>query len=226
MPSPLRSKGRLPTAQTHAVNRSKAFLFSKECATPNNHLPFHIDFQRTRQEIVCPAQKFPDRETFCFGLPACHILCSSQKSLTAAPVSFYPHPVFQNEVPPALTRAFSAWRFFAISHSTTQKTPCFTKQSSPQNIPFFMPVNRQKSTRCPRMCSPTKPPAAFRFFAGTRLRSLPCHAKILHCATWALSRLFRSPQPVALAGNPLSLGSLFGEPHWIARNEILQSIFG
>jgi len=39
----------------------------------------------------------------------------------------------------------------------------------------------------------------------------------------AVSRLFKLPQPVALAGNPLTLGFLFGERLLHDRNEILQS---
>jgi hypothetical protein len=42
----------------------------------------------------------------------------------------------------------------------------------------------------------------------------------------AVSRLYKLPQPVALAGKPLSLVFLVGEPLLIDRNGILQSIGG
>ncbi len=45
--------------------------------------------------------------------------------------------------------------------------------------------SRHKYTRCPYLARHAKPPAALQIFAGTRPGSLPCHAKILHCATCA-----------------------------------------
>ena len=201
-------------------------MFSKQCATPNNHLPFHIVFQRTRQEIVCPTQKFPDRETFCFGLSACHILCGSQKGLTAATVSFCQHPTFRNEVPPALTRAFTAWRFLPVLMARHKKH--HASLSSPAHRTFISSCRSAgKNPPAALVCArPRSHQTSLRIFCcrkPTRIimpHKKSCTLRPVHSCLM----LSRSASSVALAGNPLRLISFLASRFLIARNEILQAI--
>ena len=86
----------------------------------------------------------------------------------------------------------------------------------------LIPSQSLKSIRSPCMCSPAMPPAAFRIFAATSHPYFMPRKNPALC-NLAVSRLFKLPQPVALAGNPLTLGFLFGERLLHDRNEILQS---
>ena len=99
-----------------------------------------------------------------FGYGACHILCLSQKSLTAATVSFRQFPSLQER-----SSAYSQVSF-ARHRASHKSTPCFHEAANHTEQTFLHLVSRQKFTRCQYLCSPAKPSAALRIFAGTLLR--------------------------------------------------------
>ena len=118
-----------------------------------------VFFQRTGQEIGCPTLKFPYRETFCSGLSACHSICSSQKSLTAAPVSFCQLPHFETAssalcsdtlLPPA--------GCFCYPLCYALKTPRFTERST--MLAFSISIAGKNPPAANICARHAKPPAA------------------------------------------------------------------
>ena len=91
---------------------------------------------------------------------------------------------------------------------------CSLISSTPVRHAFIRSQSLQ-SIRSPCMCSPAKPPAALRIFAGTRPGLLPCHAKILHCATCYIRTSCFTGRPIrwhSLRSRSFFAYSLLGEP--------------
>ena len=137
-----------------------------------------------------------------FSGTACHTVCGSQQYFMAVPVSLLSALVSPRQV--VLHPAWhgficTAWRSAAAyihAQPYAVHAPCGEK------LPAPLATSRHKYTRCPRMCSPAKPPAALRILLHTP--SLICNANAKsYTVRPGICILSRLPHPVALAANLL-----------------------
>jgi hypothetical protein len=94
---------------------------------------------------------------------------------------------------------------FLARHTATHNPMLYRCQSAMRSY-HSPPYEQTKVHPLPISCSPAKPPSALRIFAGTTTAHY--HATQKSCTVRSgisCLMLYRSPQPVALAGNPLCL---------------------
>ena len=186
------------------------FCSANNATTPNNHLPGIVYFQRNGQEVICPSPTSHCSEKYGSGYGAWHIVCLSQKSLTAAPVSFCPpsiHTLCSFIPAGSAPQADIAWHF-SLQHTALHKSHAIPLAIC-RMATSFLAFQTDKSTPAALVCArPRSHRLRYRFcFTRQRSFAMPTQNPALCKYRIPSSCLAIYPNLVALAAKTLILRS-------------------